>query len=248
MNYQLIVLLMASFFCLSANSHAQAHVLTWSFDRVAWDIHGNEQRDTITYSVNSTISKIEYQNEIIYIDYGKGTLFRYNKLKQSCVEFPLSSYKTNESPKPLEDPRKRSILLIGSLKVLTTKEHKKVSDYNCSLKHIMFGADLGMYQMIAPLVVHELGHNFTESMISYSVSNEVTDFSNLLAIAQKRNDVFKNNPLLRQIDIVGLLEILGGFPVQTTFKSRDTTSTTTLIDVITLADNYTLLPPDECRD
>ncbi len=249
MKCKTISLLMTLLFSLSAYGQAQSQELTWDFVKVTRDIYGNEQSDTITYSVNSEISKIESANEIIYIDYAKYALYRYNKLDRSCVGFPLNSNKTNEPVNTKENLRKRSIALVSSLKLLTTTEHKEIAHYNCSLKHIMFGADLALFQMVAPLVVTEFNQKFTESMVSYCVSDEVVGFSTLLNIAQKRSDVFKNNPLLRQFDIVGLLEILEGFPVQITHKFQETTSVTTLLNKPSLTNDKKLfLLPDECRE
>lgn len=234
---------------LSIHGQAQSQELTWQFARVTRGIHSGEQSDTITYFVNSDISKIEYTNEIIYIDYAKYTLHRYNKLDKFCIGFPLRSNKTNELSDTPGKLKRNSISLVSSLKLFTTTEHKKISSYNCSLKQILFGADLAKFQMVAPLVVKEFNQQFTESMVSYSVSDEVPGFRILLNIAHKRNHVFKNNPLLRQIDIVGLLEILNGFPVQITRKFRGTQSVITLKDKPTQSDSKeSFLLPDECRE
>ena len=233
---------------LSAIDQAQSQGLTWEFTKVTRDIHGNETKKIIAYAVNSEITKIEYLNEIIYIDYAKYAFYKYNKLEGTCLQFPLNSKNITEPIDTKDINKKRNISLIGSLKVFTTTEHKKIFHYNCSLKNVLFGADLAMSQMVSPLVVHEFNQKFTESMVGYYVSKDVVGLNTLLHIAQKRSEVFKNNPLLRQVDIIGLLEILKGFPVQIIQKGRDTDSLTTLSgNPELIEDKGQFLFPGECR-
>ncbi len=222
--------------------------LTWDFIEVTHDNHVHKKTSTITYTVNSSISKIEDANETIFIDYANYTFYRYNRLTKSCITFPLTSEKTNGSPDTPEYLKNRSISLAGSLRILNTTEHTTIGTYNCSLKRIMFGADLAKIQMLASPVISEFNQTFTESMSSYSVSNEVAGFTPLLNIARKHKNVLKNNPLLRQIDIVGLLEILGGFPVQISRQSGSKQSVTTLLDAPMMRTDKNLLLPGECHE
>lgn len=239
---------MVFLFCLSASGQAHAQGSTWQFNKLTRSIHGDESSETITYSVNSEISKIEDTKKIIYIDYAKNYFYRYDKSNRSCLKFPFNSNQVNEPVNTEKDINSRNISLVSSFKVFTTTEHKEIAHYNCSLKHILFGADLAMFQMVAPLVVHEYGQRFTESMVGYCVSDDVVGLNTLFNIAQKRNDVFKNNPLLRQIDIVGLLEILDGFPVQITQKIHETDFVTTLASNLEpIKDEKKLSLPVECR-
>ena len=238
-------------FLLSLNAHGQAQSqgLTWEFNKVTHDIDGNQENEDITYVVSSKITKIEYTNEIIYIDYAKYALYKYNKLDRSCLKFPLNSNNITEPVDTKEVLKKRNISLISSQKVFTTTESKEISHYNCTLRHVMFGADLAMFQMVSPLVVHEFNQKFSESMVGYYVSKDVVGLNTLLHITQERSDVFKNNQLLRQIDIIGLLEVLKGFPVQIIQKLRDTDSLTTLSgNLKPIEDRGQLLLPGECRE
>ncbi|MFW2440116.1 MAG: hypothetical protein ACN4GR_12165 [Arenicellales bacterium] len=240
---------MAALFGLSSNSHAGPEGLVWKFNEVTRDFNGIEKKQNITYSVNSDITKIEDAKEIIYIDYSNYNLYRYARSNRSCQKFILNSGNEIEPLGTKEILKKRSLSLISSLKVFTTDERKELANYNCSLKHAMFGADLAMLQMVAAPAVYEFGQKFTESMVGYYVSNDVTGLDSLFNIAQKRSDVFKNNSLLRQIDIIGLLEVLDGFPVQFTRKFHDTVSRTTLLKNPTPAEDRKLfLLPDECRE
>lgn len=249
MQYKSIFFFMTFLLSLSTYDQAQSQGLTWEFSRATRDIHGNETKRNISYSVNPEITRIEDAKEIIYIDYAKYALYTYNKLDGACLKFPLKSNNITEPVDTKEGINKRNISSIGSLKVFTTTEHKEIGHYNCSLRHVLFGADLAMFQMVSPLVVHEFNQKFTESMVGYYVSKDVVGLKTLLHTAQKRSVVFKNNPLLRQVDIIGLLEILEGFPVQIIKKNRDTDSLTTLSgNPEPIGERGQFLFPGECRE
>ena len=233
---------------LSILDKAQSQEFTWEFTQTIRDSLGQEKNEHITYLISPQVTKIRYSNEIIYINYHKHILYRYNKADKVCLKFPLISNNKNKPTDTEEALKKRNISAISSLKVFSTTERKEIAQYDCSLKHVMYGADLAMFQMVAPLVAHEFGQSFTESMVGYYVSDEVFGLHTLYKIAQKRSDVFNNNPLLRQIDIVGLLEILNGFPVQINQKLRDTDSVTTLLgNPEPNKDNTLFILPAECR-
>jgi hypothetical protein len=71
---------------------------------------------------------------------------------------------------PKENSRKRSVALVGSLRRITTTEHKEIGSYNCLLQHTLFGTQSVMSQMAVPPVVIEYKQKFTELMVSYCVS------------------------------------------------------------------------------
>lgn len=236
---------MTMLFGLSAYERVQSQELTWVFNKVTRDIQGNEESRLITYSVNSEITKIEAENEIIYIDYANYILYRYNKPKGPCLKFPINSSRSTKTADIKNDLEKRNTSLISDFKVFTTDEYKEIANYDCYLKRILFGADLAKFQMVAPLIVHEFGQKFTEAMVSYYVSQDVFGFNCLLKIAQKHSDIFQNNPLLRQIDIVGLFEILHGFPVQVSKTVGNVETITTLL--VDPQPRDKILFPKECH-
>jgi len=98
------------------------------------------------------------------------------------------------------------------------------------LKHILFSADFAKFQTVVPPTLYEFGQKFTELMVSYCVSTSIVSFENLLTIAKKHNAHFQRNQLLRQIDLVGLFEILHGFPVKIIKNVNKTKITMILIE------------------
>jgi len=232
-------------FSLITHEGVQAHNLSWSYSVTAQDTQGKEKKDIITYSVSSDITKIEDEKETIIVDYGNKSLFRYDKRSDKCLEFSITP---NSSPplKPRENVSKEeNMLSLSSFRVLPTNKYQFIVNYDCNLKRILFGVDFAKFQMVASPTTDAFGQKFTESIVSYCVSGDVVGFNSLLTIAKQHNDLFESNQFLRQIDIVGLFEILYGFPVQIIKATNNIKTTLSLIDKPQPVNNIVI--PKQCQ-
>jgi hypothetical protein len=233
---------------LLLNDRVQAAGIKWKFDKVTHGTRGKESHEKIIYSVCSEFSVIEYEREIIYIDYVSYVLYRYNKVDGVCLKFPLQPSHTQTPITAGGSSKERTRFLVSSMKLFTSTDCTKINDQSSTLKNILFGADLAKSKMVAPLVVNQFNQNFSESIVSYCVSDTIVGLDRLYEIAKKRDEVFQNNPLLRQIDIVGLIEVLNGFPVQINQRVGNLTMVTTLQGDLEPLDKLKQLPhPDSCR-
>lgn len=241
-------LLMTLAASLLLTDQVQAAGLRWKFDKVTQGINGKVSHEKIICSVSSEVSAIEDKQEVIYIDYANHVLYRYQKEDGACLKFPLrSSYAQAPTAKELIS-REITQSLASSMKLLTSADRKKINGQGCTLKNIQFGADLAKSKMVAPLIVNEFNQKFSESMVGYCVSDTIDRLNALKKIARDRSKIYQNNPLLRQLDIVGLVEILNGFPVQINQKVGNIEIITTLRGNLESIENpQQLLPPDPCR-
>ena len=82
---------------LSLTTHEQvlANGLSWAYSVTIRNAQKQESKGTVTFSVNSAITNIEDEKEIITIDYSNNILYRYDKRSEKCSDFPLS---TSSSP------------------------------------------------------------------------------------------------------------------------------------------------------
>ncbi len=241
----LLIPLVAS---LLFSGSVQAAGLKWKFDNVTQGIHGKESHQAITYSVFPGVSIVEYEQEIIHIDYTEHFLYKYDKVDKECLKYPLRSSRRQDRIDPDANANEISTSLVSSMKIFPSTEHKKIHGHRCAVKNILFGSDLAKFQTVAPLVVTEFNQKFSESMVGYCVSDTIVGLNRLYEIAKKRDEVFQNNPLLRQIDIVGLIEVLNGFPVQINQRVGNLTMVTTLQGGLEPLDKLKQLPhPDSCR-
>jgi hypothetical protein len=207
-------------------------------------------KEIITYAVSSQISSITKENETVFIDYDHLRLYRHHKSENSCESFTLN----NPSPviKETSSDKKTALHsmknLVGSTKVITTDEHRKIEGYNCQKKHILFASDLSFSQMVTPPVIKQFGQDFTESMATYWVTRDIDGLDALLKIARKHKEIYQANPLLRQIDMVGLFEMLEGFPVMIEKKTRQDIEKYTLISLKRTSNtNESFILPEICR-
>lgn len=227
---QKIVFVTGVLFSLTMSERVSAQYLSWVYSTITQDTQGREKKGTVTYSVNSEITKIEDDNEIITISYAGKVLYRHDKRSDQCLEFPITT-----GPLPRLESNEKTLkgketLLLSNFKLFSTDKHQKIASYACHLKRIAFGVDFIKFQIVASPTSYAFGQNFTESMVSYWVSQDVTGFDRILKIAKEHNALYESNPFLRQIDIVGLFEILHGFPVQIVKTVNNIKSTFTLIE------------------
>jgi len=218
MLYKILLIVLLS---LTAHKQVFANGLSWAYSVTSKNAQKQIKKDIITFSVNNNITTMDDEKEIISIDYANSILYRYDKQRDECSSFPFSS---NMSLK------ENNMLKLSNFRLFATNKFQKIAHHNCQLKRILFGADFAKSQMIVSPTSNVFGQIFTESMVSYCVSINIANFSRILAIAKQHNIFFESNQFLRQIDIIGLFEILQGFPVQIIKIANNTKTTLSLMN------------------
>ncbi len=215
-----------------ANGNGEAHSVFWK-----------------RYSASKRYTRIEDEKgHIILIDYALPTLYRFTKQSTACekyaLEDPGSEYPAaGDSPVSQQDHLCR---LLGSIRVSPSSETGEVAGFKAKKTQVYFGADIRMFQMLAPPVLTVLGQNFTERQVNYMIRQDVPHFAILKDLAGHHEPVFQANPLLRQIDPVGLINVLNGFYVQA--GERGKTATTEIMNQIHLKvyDKTFFIVPASC--
>jgi hypothetical protein len=226
---------------LSLTTHEQvlANGLSWAYSVTTRNAQKQESKGTVTFSVNSAITNIEDEKEIITIDYSNNILYRYDKRSEKCSCFPLS---TSSSP---QYSKEDNALQLSNFRLFSTDKSQKTSHHTCRLKQILFGADFAKFQTVVPPTTKAFGQIFTESMVSYCVSTDVAGFNSMFAIAKQHSGFFESNLFLRRIDIIGLFEILYGFPVQIIKTANNIKTILSLIDEPQPINNVVI--PEQCQ-
>ncbi len=96
--------------------------------------------------------------------------------------------------------------MMGGMKVTPTQETKTIDGYRCQ-KYLVSGMMMNS---------------------EYWLSKDVKGYAEMKQIASKVSGVFEQNPMMKQMNIAGMMSQLDGFPVQMTMKIMNGTSTTTL--------------------
>ena len=224
---------------LLTHGQVQAKGLSWAYSVTTKNAQTQESKGTVTFSVNSAITNIEDEKEIISIDYANNILHRYDKRRKVCLDYPFSI------GSPPVYSKENNLLQLSKLRLFQTDRFQKIYRYNCRLKRILFGVDFAKFQTVAPPTTDKFGQIFTESMVSYCVSVDVAGFNSILAIAKQHRGFFESNQFLRQIDIIGLFEILNGFPVQIIKTTNNIKTTLSLIDAPQSTNNIVI--PGQCQ-
>lgn len=238
--FNYIIIFVVIYTLMTCNS-AHSSGLQWSFTHSADNVKA--PKTVVEYSVTNEASIIKSTEEIIHIDYTNHILYRYSKKDDQCTQFALSL-----KPHPSESSKEEQInMLVSSYRLFQGAENKVIDTYKCSRKSILFGADLALSQMVSSPRVKKFNQYFTESMVGYFVSDKINGYNVLLKIAKNREKVYQNNPLLRQIDIIGLLDILDGFPIQILQKRNGVSIVRTLTGAVTpIQEQHTFPPPAAC--
>ncbi len=187
--------------CLAGTGPVMAQQIAW---KVAQTHNGGVSTThppaSTTYTVSEDITRIDSPLETVLIDYPAHRLFRLKNSFHPCLVFPFA------------DPHGQ--LPLAQTRTAASGDRIWINGRACLRKTLHFGADLAYSQMLAPPVIQRYGQDFTITLISYSISDSLVMPEFLLALAQKRRQIFSDYPLLRQIDPVGILEFLQGFPLQ----------------------------------
>jgi hypothetical protein len=96
--------------------------------------------------------------------------------------------------------------MMGNIQVTPTQETKQIAGYNCQ-KYLVSGMMMNS---------------------DYWLSKDVKGYDEIKEIGKKIAGIFDENPMMKQMNIAGMMSQLDGFPVQMVMNIMKGTSTTTL--------------------
>jgi hypothetical protein len=96
--------------------------------------------------------------------------------------------------------------MMGNIQVTPTQETRQIAGYNCQ-KYLVSGMMMNS---------------------DYWLSKDVKGYEEVKEIGKKVSALFDENPMMKQMNIAGMMGQLDGFPVQTVMNIMKGTSTTTL--------------------
>ncbi len=200
-------------FCLAGAGPATAGQSEW---RVLQTVAGEGAAAAaveITYTVSADLTRIASPAETVFIDYRGSRLFRRNAADGSCLVFPFG--------------RPHPGLPIADFRVFSGG--KGAGDGQAhTTRHISFGSGQAFSQMMVAPTARYYGQDFPVANGHYTVTGNLAGLADLLAIIAGHRRIFRDYPLLRRIDPLGLVDLLGGFPVQIEEISPASTISSTL--------------------
>ncbi|MEW5910555.1 MAG: DUF4412 domain-containing protein [Thermodesulfobacteriota bacterium] len=210
MPFQNIIRVSLILFAFTVISFSNADAdLYWESDSKSQGIPG--QQDGIQLVKNylkGNSFRIEMPDSITIMDMDQMKIFNLDPKKKTYNEVDMKQMgqmpeMEGEAGKQFQGIMKK---MMGSFKVVPTTETRKISGYKCTKHNVSFMGTSG----------------------EYWISNEVEGLDELLTYSKKSAKVMGRNPMLKQMNFSALTEELKGFPVETTMKIGNGTTTSTL--------------------
>jgi hypothetical protein len=188
--------------------------LYWESEQVTKGVQGQPDRtQTVKNYMTDSASRTDMGDHVTIMDFDKKVIYQLNPTAKTYIK---SDMKDIGRPPGMKDEEAQAFQemmrkMIGEVKVVPTNEKKKIAGYNCTK--------------------YELAMMATRS--EYWLSKEVKGYEEMKAVGRKMAGVFDSNPMLKQMNIAGMMSQLDGFPVQmvTSLMGGSITSTLKKVEV-----------------
>jgi hypothetical protein len=188
--------------------------LYWESEQVTKGVKGQpDQTQLVKNYMTNYASRTDMGDHVTIMDFDKKVIYQLNPTAKTYVK---SDMKDIGRPPGMKDEEAQAFQemvrkMVGEVKVVPTDEKKKIAGYNCTK--------------------YEIAMMATRS--EYWLSKEVKGYDEMKAVGRKMAGVFDTNPMLKQMNIAGMMSQLDGFPVQmvTSLMGGNITSTLKKVEV-----------------
>ncbi len=140
-------------------------------------------------------SRVEMENgKVVILDYNAMKLYSLDTKARTYTELDIGTM--GMPPNMTQADKQKMGEMMGSMmgiQVTPTDESKTIEGYNCRKYNVSFAMMNG----------------------EYWVSKDIKGYQELKAVGAKLSASAQNNPMLRQMNVAGMVEKLDGFPVYT---------------------------------
>ena len=178
--------------------------------------------------LTSNAYRIEREGHIIIMNFDTMMMFHIDPSSKTYHQINITELGKSPEAKddngPMRQKMKNAMTMI---QVTPTQETRQIAGYNCQ-KYLVSGMMMNS---------------------EYWLSKDVKGYDEIKEIAEKNSHIFEQNPVMRQMNIGGMMSQLDGFPVQIIMNILKGTSITTLKKIekktldkslFTVPDGYTL--------
>jgi hypothetical protein len=212
------------FQCIGIKTVAMAEGISWTLKQRSQTtaVATLSQADTLRIAVTKQQTQVISCDEILFIDYAEMHLYRLDRPSGKCSVFDLKETDSPSTGDEESQDQKISTQMTSFLAEFSVKESSEqrvIKELRCVKKSVLMGAGMFRFKTVVPKVIERYGQFFSETVAEYWVSRDVAVWQTLQRVVQHRQAAFKRVPLLRRIDPLGFIDIVGGFPVQGWEKS-----------------------------
>jgi hypothetical protein len=197
--------MMLSFFSATP-SHAD---LYWESIQETTGMPGKpDESQEIKNYLTSYASRSDHKNRIVIMNFEAKTMIQIDPSKKTYHQTNLTEMVGPPMIKGEKGEAQRQMMKqkMGNIKVTPTDETRKIGDYTCK-KYLVSGMMMNS---------------------EYWLSKDVTGYEEMKKTAEKLKDMFDQNPMMKQMNIAGMISQLDGFPVQMIMTIMNGKTITTL--------------------
>ncbi len=187
--------------------------LYWESDQETKGMPGrpDETRVIKTY-LASYASRTEREGQITIMNFDTKVMYQINPQAKTYQQINIAEMGKPPAMKgekgQMQQKQQQQMMknMMGNIQVTPTQETRNIAGYNCQ-KYLVSGMMMNS---------------------DYWLSKDVEGYEEVKEIGKKVSALFDENPMMKQMNIAGMMGQLDGFPVQTVMNIMQGTSTTTL--------------------
>ncbi len=213
------------FFLFSSSAFCD---ITWESEKVLRGVPGQPDGTRVQKNYyTSNASRIEMgDGTVMIMDFDSMNMFRLNTRDKTYTQVNLSET-GSPGQMPREERQKMDKMMgemMQSFQVTPTNDTKTIAGYPCR-KYLI---------------------SFMQVRSEYWLSKDVRGYDELKSIGDRMSKYYAKNPMLKQMDVAGMMDKLDGFPVMTVTQMMKGTVTTTLrkVEVGSLSPDLFQVPAD----
>lgn len=184
----------------------------WESEQVVENVPGQENSTRIIKNyVGKDGSRTDMGDTVTIVRYDELVMYQLNPADKTYTRVDMKSLGMPPEGGEMDAEKTAQAQalvkeMFGKMKLVPSDETRTIAGYKCR-----------RYDM-----------NFMMVSTEYWTSDEVKGFEEITASGKKMQEAFASNPILKNTDMLGLMESMKGFPVQIVNRMMGGTSTTTL--------------------
>ena len=212
-----ISLLLTAFFLSIFGTASMAQEISWTIEQTQRTGSDN----TLEIQINKEKTRIVSERETLFIDYAEMLIYRLDRASGQCRVFRFNDTTALQSDTAEPDRQISAEIssLLAEFSLKESNERRWIKDCDCRKKIVVLGVGMLGFRTVAPIRLERYGQSFSEAAAEYWVCEDLDIWPALQRAIQKRQQAFSVSPLLKRVDPLGIIEHLGGFPMQSRVKS-----------------------------
>jgi hypothetical protein len=184
--------------------------LYWESDQETKGMPGRpDETKVIKTYLTEYASRTEREGQITIMNFDTKVMYQINPQAKTYQQINIAEMGKPPEMKGEKGQQMQQQMMknmMGNIQVTPTQETRQIAGYNCQ-KYLVSGMMMNS---------------------DYWLSKDVKGYEEVKEIGKKVSALFDENPMMKQMNIAGMMGQLDGFPVQTVMNIMKGTSTTTL--------------------